>query len=395
MTITQDTTAQQIYDPENLGAWDGQLPHADLVDQLPPAQYPLPDLDNTVKTLFYWAMDLDIPHGPRLALLTILRHINWKEGDHCTAGIKTLARESHFSTKTLKEHIKFLVAQKLISRLRHVGRITETRLGTVGVETSPMAGVETSPIVGVAATPETNSSSTNSINQLGPGLVDAKRVDDSEPETGVTRTGVKSPSFEEEGVTGTGVTVQDAEAWIDRNISETPQPFEVEQLGKHCWPAWSKHWDLDLAGAIVVWTKTPASRRKFRKDAVMHLVKVGLPKPPVIDHEQELARGRTSEQFDRTLAEAPYRKMAKRCAGCKMKRQLKPGETHCYACRNLSEDPRIASQPDRGTCFADEYESVIEENIRRYEEERGSAPEDAKAEAVGAALDAGHGQAAK
>ena len=24
------------YDPENLGAWDGQLPHADLVDQLPP-----------------------------------------------------------------------------------------------------------------------------------------------------------------------------------------------------------------------------------------------------------------------------------------------------------------------------------------------------------------------
>ena len=61
-------------------------------------------------------------------------------------------------------------------------------------------------------------------------------------------------------------------------------------MGKHCWPAWSKHWDLDLAGAIVVWTKTPASRRKFRKDAVMHLVKVGLPKPPVIDPEQERAR---------------------------------------------------------------------------------------------------------
>ena len=41
--------------------------------------HPLPDLDNTVKSLFFWAMDLDIPHGPRLALLTILRHIDWKE----------------------------------------------------------------------------------------------------------------------------------------------------------------------------------------------------------------------------------------------------------------------------------------------------------------------------
>ena len=75
-------TAQPSYDPENLGAWNGQLPNTDLVDQLPPADtvHPLPDLDNTVKTLFYWAMDLDIPHGPRLALLTILRHIDWKEG---------------------------------------------------------------------------------------------------------------------------------------------------------------------------------------------------------------------------------------------------------------------------------------------------------------------------
>ena len=59
-------------------------------------------------------------------------------------------------------------------------------------------------------------------------------------------------------------------------------------MGKHCWPAWSKHWDLDLAGAIVVWTKTEASRRKFRKDVVMHLGKVGLPKPKQADPEDQL-----------------------------------------------------------------------------------------------------------
>ena len=123
--------------------------------------HPLPDLDNTVKSLFYWAMDLDIPHGPRLALLTILRHIDWKEGSGCIAGIQTLARESHFSTKTLKEHIRYLVDAKLINRLRHFSKPTETRLGTVGVETSPTVGVETSPTVGVEITPLTNSSSTS------------------------------------------------------------------------------------------------------------------------------------------------------------------------------------------------------------------------------------------
>ena len=67
--VAQETTASPSYDPENLGAWDGQLPHADLVDQLPPAIDTVhpggPDLDNTVKTLFYCGdATLDIPHGP-------------------------------------------------------------------------------------------------------------------------------------------------------------------------------------------------------------------------------------------------------------------------------------------------------------------------------------------
>ena len=164
-------------------------------------------------------------------------------------------------------------------------------------------------------------------------MVDAKRVDDSEPETDGVTDGVLNSFFSEEEGTGTGVTVKDAEAWLDLHISETPKPFEVEQLGKHLWPAWSKHWDLDLAGAIVVWTKTPASRRKFRKDAVMHLVKVGLPKPPVIDPEQERARGRDAAWLDQRIAEGPQRLVDIRCAGCGKPRQLRPGQTHCHPCR--------------------------------------------------------------
>ena len=289
--VAQDTTASQIYDPENEGAWDGQLPNPDLVDQLPPADtvHPLPDLDNTVKTLFYWAMDLDIPHGPRLALLTILRHIDWKEGSGCRASLPTLAKEAQFSIKTMAGHIKYLLAQNLITRHRRMSRPSETRLNTTtkaDTTRRPTVSVETTPTVSVETTLNSqrsvnasnqSSSSTNPFNQKVPRLVDAKRVDDSGPEPGVT-TGVKSSSFEEEGatgdrVTGDQLTVEDIQAWVDGHLSETPQPFEIQQVGKHCWPSWSKHWNLDLAGAIVVWTKTDASRRKFRKDVVMHLGK--------------------------------------------------------------------------------------------------------------------------
>ena len=57
---------------------------------------------------------------------------------------------------------------------------------------------------------------------------------------------------------------------------------------------------------------------------------------------------------------------------------------------NLSEAPRIASLPGPAIWKADEYEKLLEDNIRRYHQEAdGLAPEDAKVEAVGAALDAG------
>ena len=183
-----------------------------------------------------------------------------------------------------------------------------------------------------------DSSSNPKKNPRDPGVVDAKRVDHVDhpgPEPGVT-TGVKPSSFEEEGVTGTEVTgarvtTEDAQAWVDSHLSETPRPFEIEQVGKHCWPAWSKHWDLDLAGAIVVWTKTEASRRKFRKDVVMHLVKVGLPKPPVIDPEHDRARERSAKQLDASMAKAAAKAVP--CAGCGLPRQLPPGENHCHQCR--------------------------------------------------------------
>ena len=338
MSLAQGTTAQPHYDPAT-GAYDGQLVQADLVDQLPPADkvHPLPDLDNTVKSLFYWAMDLDIPHGPRLALLTILRHIDWKEGDHCIAGIKTLARESHFSTKTLKGHIRYLVDAKLINRLRHFSRPTETRLGTVGVETSPTVGVETSPTVGVEPTPETNSSSTNSINQKVPGLTDAKRVDDSGPEDRVTTEGLNSFSLEEER-TGTGTV--DYQAWVDSHISETPAESEARGCLDHTWAVWEYPanpygWKHGKEAAIKHVMASQANWTKFRKDLVGHLAKVGMPKPLAPDADDDRARERSAAWMDQRLEEGPQRMVDIKCAGCGLPRQLPPGQLLCYPCRKL------------------------------------------------------------
>ena len=364
--VAQEATKQH-YDSET-GEWDGQLVHGALVEQVSAeAKHPEPALDNTVKTLFFWAMDLDIPHGPRLVLLTILRHIDWKKGDHCIAGIQTLARESQFSTKTLKEHIKFLVAQNLISRLRHIGRTTETRLGTVGVETSPMVGVETSPMVGEAPTPETNSSSTNPINQTDPRVVDAKRVDPPGPgpEPGATDRGLNSFS-EEEGATipdttpnppkadvqeqapapnppkappSQGITRQATEAFMDGNIAEIPMDHEVEWMLKHCWdwwvyPAHPYGWKHGPEAALKTCTKDTAGRVKFRKDLVDKLMLAGLPKPQEVDADNEWARKVTAEIMDRRIAEdAQTREKGAHCAGCGRKRQLPPGVTHCSPCR--------------------------------------------------------------
>ena len=67
-----------------------------------------------------------------------------------------------------------------------------------------------------------------------------------------------------------------------------------------------------------------------------------------------------------------------------------PGRLIASHAENCLKIRQLASLPDRGTGFADDCEKLLEETIRRYhQEEHGPAPEDAKVEAVGAALDAG------
>ena len=338
MTITQDTTAPPSYDPENLGAWDGQLPNAGLVDQLPPPTERKPGgpLDRDE-----WRRSNAARVGhAAYKLLDVLSGYSNADGQ-CWPGMDLLADDTGMSTRALRYALAELRRKQIVWTTYPGSTVCKANPYQLagGLDGWDCAGSCTTIVQEVAQqiVPEvahrTPSSSNPKKNPRDPGLVDAKRVDHPGPEPGVT-TGVKPSSFEEEGVTGTEVsgarvTVQDAQAWVEGHLSETPLPFEVEQVGKHCWPAWSKHWDLDLGGAIVVWTKTEASRRKFRKDVVMHLRKVGLPRPQQADPEQELARERAAAWLDQRLAEAPKRMVDMKCAGCGKKRQLKPGETHC------------------------------------------------------------------
>ena len=162
------------YDPET-GDYDGQLVAIDLVDQLDPPTpaHLLPIPDNTVKTLFYWAMDLDITQGARMVLLTVIRHVKWADGTGCTASIPTLAREAHQTKKTTIGHIKTLIDAGLISRKRRFSKATETLLtttqpvsepSTVSVETTPTVSVETTPTVSVETTPTVSVETTPTVS---------------------------------------------------------------------------------------------------------------------------------------------------------------------------------------------------------------------------------------
>ena len=382
------------YDPDNEGAWDGQLANPDLVDQLPPPTERKPGgpLDRDE-----WRRSNAARVGhAAYKLLDVLSGYSNPDG-RCWPGMDSLTKVTGMSERVIYRGFLELRV-KAIAWLTYPGKpvcksnpyqlaggldgwavvkIDTDRLTKMTPERLSKVAVRTLP-----------SSSNPKINPKDPGAVDAKRVDDSGPEHGVT-TGVEFFFLEEEGVTETvPKDYQAFQDFVDGQLSDIPTDSEMEPLAKHCWPEWGPHWGGGWAAAWPTWTKDTAGRKKFRTDVVAQLAKVGLPKPMAPDADNDRAWERAAKQLDASMAKAAAK--AVKCAGCGFPRQLKPGETHCYACRNLSEAPKLASLPGPAIWKTDEYEKVIEDNIRRYHQDaHGPAPEDAKVEAVGAALDAG------
>ena len=78
------------------------------------------------------------------------------------------------------------------------------------------------------------------------------------------------------------LTEQDVRDWLDRNVSELPQEFEISNLVNWTWEVWQypAHpygWKYGKDTAVRTCSKDTASRRKFREDVVQHLMAKGLP----------------------------------------------------------------------------------------------------------------------
>ena len=303
-------------------------------DQLP-AESPKPPAWPKVFDRLAWADGVVKSQRYRGATAAVFHRITTRSGtpEGCTESLGKMADGLGVTRKTVKNAVKTIRADGYILVEGHLRSnyvcVPDFDKG-VGYSL-PQGRVLTTPGGGVLTTPKRNSSSKGKLKKRDPGAVDAKRIDDSEPEDGVT-TGVEFFSLEEEGVTETvPKDYQAFQDFVDGQLSDIPTDSEMEPLAKHCWPEWKKHWGGGWAAAWPTWTKDTASRRKFRKDVVAQLQKVGLPRPLPPDPEQDLARQRAAEQLDQRLAEAPAR--AVKCAGCGFPRQLKPGETHCQPCR--------------------------------------------------------------
>ena len=334
--VAQDTTAQLSYDPET-GAWDGQLPHADLVDQLSP---PTERKAGGPLDRFTWLKPATRElTGAGFKFVFALAGYSNNEG-RCYPSHARLRLDTGLSDSGLRKGQReaintgwVVVEESGQGKASSHYRLTGADTGWA--KPSPGEHPKCHPGNGLGCHPGNDRTlllPNPTINPEYPGVVDAKRVDHVDhpgPEDGVTP-GVEFFSLEEER-TGTGTV--DYQAWVDGHLSEVPTDSEIEPLAKHCWPEWGPHWGGGWAAAWPTWTKDTAGRKKFRSDVVAQLAKVGLPKPMAPDADNDLARERAAAWLDQRLEEAPKRMVDMKCAGCKRKRQLPPGETRCQPCR--------------------------------------------------------------
>ena len=285
--------------------------------------------------------------GPRAA---VFHRLTTRAGtpEGCTESVPNMALGLGLCRRAVQGAIKAIRADGYMAIQEHNGstytcipmleKTVETMVG--GCTTCTPRGAPHAPPRGAPHAPKGNSSSKEKLKKRDPGVVDAKRVDHVDhpgPEPGVTTGVLNSFSLEEER-TGTGVTVKDAQAWVEGHLSETPLESQARRCLDHTWAVWEypAHpygWKHGKEAAIKHVMASLANWTKFRKDLVGHLAKVGLPKPLPPDADNDWAKERSAAWMDQRLEEAPKRMVDVKCAGCGLPRQLPPGETRCQPCR--------------------------------------------------------------
>ena len=292
-----------------------------------------------------WADGVIAARGYRGATAAVFHRLTARAGTSsgCTESLRNIAKGLGIGHRTVQGAVKAIRAD-----------------GFIAVTASVNSTYICVPVFeggGAATAPKGNSSSKEKIKKTETGK-EATTVAVAAGKSGAT----KSLDFEEEAVreyegyedretltaamvkerreltnsAPGAVEVEDVAEWIIAHVSETPTDFEIESLGKHCWPTWEKHFTtVDFTGALVVWKN---DRAKFRRDVQRHLRVVGLPQPIRPTDEDIRAGNMAAQRLDVALSIDKAIRLTL-CQGCKLKRQLRPGQTHCFTCSKAMFQP--------------------------------------------------------
>ena len=122
MSLPQELTEERHYDPENLGAWDRQLPNPDLVDQLP-AVPPKPAAWPKVFERMAWADGVVKARLYRNATAAVFHRITTRAGtpEGCTESVPNMAIGLGLCRRAVQGAIKAIRADGYMNVLEQSG----------------------------------------------------------------------------------------------------------------------------------------------------------------------------------------------------------------------------------------------------------------------------------
>ena len=140
-------TASPSYDPENEGAWDGQLPNPDLVHQALKEEAPKktrrknPNWPNLLMRM-QWAYERTVAMGLTGVEASILKHVCFIDGigEGFFQNQENTVKETGWSHATVSRALASLTEKGLLEAKRRMGRTTKyTLLGLATMPSEPIS----------------------------------------------------------------------------------------------------------------------------------------------------------------------------------------------------------------------------------------------------------------
>ena len=140
-------TASPSYDPENEGAWDGQLPNPDLVHQALKEEAPKktrrknPNWPNLLMRM-QWAYERTVAMGLTGVEASILKHVCFIDGigEGFFQNQENTVKETGWSHATVSRALASLTKKGLLEAKRRMGRTTKyTLLGLATMPSEPIS----------------------------------------------------------------------------------------------------------------------------------------------------------------------------------------------------------------------------------------------------------------